>query len=125
MASRSKRERKKSRAKRRSSRPYCGDPRTSIKALDLRLLEEAKTKNRPGYVEPGPLAPTPYSKTTGRVPQDLDLLLRTTPTPLLRHLWPPWPPEGLGIGPGLQDLEEGTVAGSEGRGRELIIPLGH
>jgi hypothetical protein len=32
---------------------------------------------------------------------------------------PPWPPEGLGIGPGSRDLETGTVAGSEGRGERM------
>jgi hypothetical protein len=62
MASRSKRERKKSKAERRSARPYCGDPRTRNKELDLRPPEDAKTKSRPGYVEPGPPAPKTYSK---------------------------------------------------------------
>jgi hypothetical protein len=52
----------------------------------------------PGCAEPDPPAPTPYSKTTVQRPQTLELHLKAILAPPLRHLRPPWPPEGLGIG---------------------------
>jgi hypothetical protein len=52
----------------------------------------------PGCAKPDPPAPTPYSKTIVQRPQTLELHLKAIPVPPLRHLWPPWPLEGLGIG---------------------------
>jgi hypothetical protein len=60
-------------------------------------------------------APTP--NLTGKTPGDYSKPSKLKLAPLLRHLRPASPPEGLGIGPDLVDEPLATVASGE-RGRE-------